>query len=126
VPGGAKPAAAAPDDDTDGNQYDEDNVLIVSDFDRSGSAAGTGTGAAWWGSAGVVGGAHAGADPGVDDIIPGFGGGARIWLSSARRVEGRQTEKRPGLCLYIRIIFSLLNYLRIALMIKLLSQSKSA
>ncbi|KAN0109792.1 WD40-repeat-containing domain protein [Russula decolorans] len=75
APGGAKPAAAAPDDDADGDQYDEDDALVVPGFGGSGSAAGAGAGAAWWGSAGVMGGAQGGADPGADDIVPGFGGG---------------------------------------------------
>ena len=75
APGGAKPAAAGPDDDADGDQYDEDDALVVPGFGGSGSAAGPGAGAAWWGSAGVMGSAHGGADLGTDDIVPGFGGG---------------------------------------------------
>ena len=75
APGGAKPAAAAPDDDADGDQYDEDDALVVPGFGGSGSAAGAGAGTAWWGSVGVMGGAHGGGDLGADDIVPGFGGG---------------------------------------------------
>jgi hypothetical protein len=39
VPGGAKPATAASDDDTDGNQYDEGGMLVVPGSGGSGSAA---------------------------------------------------------------------------------------
>jgi hypothetical protein len=39
-----------------------------------------GAGAAWWGSAEVMGGVHGGADPGADDIVPGFDGGARVGM----------------------------------------------
>jgi hypothetical protein len=40
-----------------------------------GSAAAAGAGAAWWGSAGVMGGAQRSPGPGTEDVVPGFGGG---------------------------------------------------
>jgi polyadenylation factor subunit 2 len=86
--GGAKPAAAAPDDDADGDQYDEDDALVVPGFGGSGSAAGAGAGAAWWGSVGVMGGAQGGADPGADDIVPGFGGGGSGGSGGSSEVPG--------------------------------------
>jgi polyadenylation factor subunit 2 len=79
APGGTKPAAAALDDNADGDQYNEDDVLIVPGFGRSGSA-------------GVMGGMHGGADPGMDNIVPGFGGGARTQLSSAEGGEAADKE----------------------------------
>ena len=85
APGGAKPAAG-PDDDADGDQYDEDDALVVPGF--GGSASAMGTGAAWWGSAGVMGGAHGGADPGMDDIVPGFGGGGSSSSGGGGEVPG--------------------------------------
>ncbi len=88
APGGAKPAAAGPDDDADGDQEDEDEALVVPGFGGSGSATGAGAGAAWWGSAGVMGGTHGGAGLGMDDIVPGFGGGGGGGSSGASEVPG--------------------------------------
>jgi polyadenylation factor subunit 2 len=77
APGGAKPAAAGPDDDADGEAEDDDDVLAVPGFGSSASVAIAGAGGGWWNSADTVGGAHGGVGPGADDdIVPGFGGGA--------------------------------------------------
>ncbi len=76
APGGAKPAAAGPDDDADGEAEDEDDALAVPGFGSSASVAVAGAGGGWWNSADTVGGAHGGVGPSADDdIVPGFGGG---------------------------------------------------
>jgi polyadenylation factor subunit 2 len=76
APGGAKPVAAGPDDDADGEAEDGDDVLTVPSFGSSASVAVAGAGGGWWNSADTVGGAHGGVGPGADDdIVPGFGGG---------------------------------------------------
>lgn len=78
APGGAKPAAAGPDDDADGEQEDEDDALAVPGFGSSAASfAGAGVGGAWWNSADTLGGVvHGGLGTGADDdVVPGFGGG---------------------------------------------------
>jgi hypothetical protein len=65
APGGAKPAAAGPDDDAE----DEDNAHAVPVFGSSTSVAVAGVAGGWWNSADTMGGAHGRVGPGVDDDI---------------------------------------------------------
>jgi hypothetical protein len=77
APGGAKPAAAGPDDNADGEAEDEDDALAVPSFGSSTSIAIAGAGGGWWNSADTVGGMHSGVGPGADDdIVPRFSGGS--------------------------------------------------
>jgi len=55
APGGAKPAAAGPDDDAYGEAEDEDDVLAVPGFGSSASVAVAGAGGGWCNSADTVG-----------------------------------------------------------------------
>jgi polyadenylation factor subunit 2 len=87
-PGGAKPAAAGPDDDADGDQDDEDDALAVPGFGSSASVAGAGSGGAWWNSTDASGGMHGGVGPGADDVVPGFGGGGSGLGGGGNEVPG--------------------------------------
>jgi len=78
APGGAKPAAAGPDDDAYGEAEDEDDALAVPGFGSSASVAVAGAGGGWWNSADTVGGAHGGVGPGADDDI---------WIRWRRRLQ---------------------------------------
>ena len=91
APGGAKPAAAGPDDDADGEQEDEDDALAVPGFGSSAaSITGAGVGGAWWNSTDTLGGvAHGGMGIGADDVVvPGFGGGGGGFGGGGSEVPG--------------------------------------
>ena len=60
------------EDDSDG-----DNSLVVPGFGQSAA------GAAWWVSAGVMGGVQGGVGPCVDDVVPGLGCGGGIGSGTA-------------------------------------------
>ena len=79
----------APDDDADGDQYDEDDALFV-----PGSAPDAGAGTVWWGSVGVTGGAHGGADPGADDIVPGSAAGEAVLVVVVAKFPCLEGESR--------------------------------
>ena len=64
-------AVVGPDDEADGNQDSDDNLLVVPGIGRP-------AGATWWGSAGVMGGARGGVGPGVDVVVPELGHGGGI------------------------------------------------
>ena len=91
APGGAKPAAAGPDDDADGEQEDEDDALAVPGFGSSAASnTGAGVGGAWWNSTDTLGGvAHGGMGIGADDVVvPGFGGGGGGFGGGGSEVPG--------------------------------------
>ena len=70
APGSAKPAAASPDDDADGDQDEEGDSFVVPGFGGSAAAAGPGPDGETPQVAIMVGG-HVG--PGAEDVVPGLG-----------------------------------------------------